>query len=262
MVGGQQYSCSLIGFILVKKIVIIIQARMGSTRLPGKVIKKVSGIPLLLFQYRRLALSKLADKIVIATSTSPNDLPIEKLCLENSISYFKGSESDVLKRYCDAAFFFKAKIIVRINADCPLIDPIVVDKVISAFVSSQPEIDYASNILEETFPTGMHVEVFSLAAIKKASEKSNKLDEREHVTPYIYRNPSLFKLLSITNSRDLSMYRWTVDYEEDLEFISQIIEKKIKNNIGESMNQIVDFLEDNTKFLDINSMHTKKQSLK
>jgi spore coat polysaccharide biosynthesis protein SpsF len=243
------------------KVVIIIQARMGSTRLPGKVIKRVSGIPLLLLQYQRLSLSKLADQIVIATSTNPNDSSIVKLCLDHAIMYFKGSESDVLKRYYDAATFFKADIIVRINSDCPLIDPRVVDKVINAFLSSGQTVDYASNILEETYPTGMHVEVFSYNAIKKASERHTQLDEKEHVTPYIYRNPSIFKLLSVTNSINLSMHRWTVDYEEDFEFISQIIKKKIKNNIDTSMNQIVEFLDNNPKLLEINSMHSKKQNL-
>ncbi len=244
-----------------KNIVIIVQARMGSTRLPGKIIKTVSGIPLLLFQYQRLAHSTLANKIVIATTTNKNDILIENLCKENSILSFRGSENDVLKRYYDAAIYFKADVIVRINSDCPLIDPNVVDHVINSFLSSKDKVDYASNILEETYPLGMHVEVFSQHALKKAFMCAKKPDEREHVTPYIYRNPSLFKLLSITNERNLSNHRWTIDFEEDLEFITKIVEKIIIDNIQLNMNQIANFIESNKKIMEINAMHKKKQSL-
>lgn len=242
-------------------IVIIVQARMGSTRLPGKIIKEVLGTPLLIHQYRRLSASVLANEIVIATTENTNDIEIENLCNQYSIPSFRGSENDVLKRYYDAAKYFKADVIVRVNSDCPLIDPKVVDYVISSFLSSKDKVDYASNILEETYPLGMHVEVFSKQALENAFLMAKDIDEREHVTPFIYRNPSLFKLLSIRNDRDLSNHRWTIDYEEDLEFFTKVFEKVIKHNAAIDMNQLVFFLEANKKVMKINSMHKKQQNL-
>lgn len=241
------------------KIVTIVQARMGSSRLPGKILKKISGKEMLLFQHERLVKSDKSNLTVIATTVNSIDDSVESICIKNNISYFRGSESDVLLRYFDAATFFKADAIVRINSDCPFIDPVVVDRVIQSWLDGQPNLDYASNILEETFPLGMHVEVFSYEALDYANKNALKPDEREHVTPYIYRNPSIYKILNVANSLNLSDYRFTVDYEEDLIFANEVA-----NRIGNSetgMVEIIEFLKDNEDVMKINCKYKKNQNL-
>jgi spore coat polysaccharide biosynthesis protein SpsF len=240
-------------------IVIIVQARMGSSRLPGKVLKKISGKEMLLFQYERLIKSNKSSLTVIATTTNSIDDSIESICIKNNIPYFRGSESDVLLRYFDTASFFKADAVVRINSDCPFIDPVVVDRVIQSWLDGQPNLDYASNILEETFPLGMHVEVFSCKALERTNKNALKPDEREHVTPYIYRNPAIYKILNVPSSLNLSNYRLTVDYEDDLIFANEVV-----NGIGSSemgMMEIIEFLENNKDMMKINCKYKKNQNL-
>jgi len=241
------------------KIVTIVQARMNSSRLPGKILKKISDKEMLIFQYERLIKSNKSNLLVVATTTSSLDDSVELICNKNNIACFRGSEFDVLLRYFDAASFFQADAIVRVNADCPFIDPVVVDKVIQSWLDGQPNLDYASNILEETFPLGMHVEVFSYKALNYANKHAFKADEREHVTPYIYRNPSIYKILSVTNSSDLSDFRLTVDYAEDMTFANELV-SRIKG--GEmSMLEIVNFLESNKDIMKINCDYKKNQNL-
>ena len=206
------------------KIVLIVQARLGSTRLPRKVLSEIEGMPMLSFQHERLKQSNLIDKLVIATTENSLDDDIVKLCVEENILYFRGSEKNVLKRFYDAATYFQASHIVRCNADCPLIDPEIVDLTIKEYLDKIPKIDYASTILDETFPLGMHVEVFSYKVLKKVFQEASKIEDLEHVTPYIYKNPQIFNLHSIKSNVDLSAHRWTVDYPEDLKFIRKVSE--------------------------------------
>jgi spore coat polysaccharide biosynthesis protein SpsF len=243
------------------KTVIIVQARMGSSRFPGKVLEDVAGRPMLVFQYERLSRSLEADLIVVATTTSPLDDKVESLCDQFGIPCFRGSEQDVLLRYRDAAEAFEADAIVRINADCPFIDPVEVDRIIKAWHNEQPGLDYASNILEETFPMGMHIEIFSRTALNRAESNAFNLEEREHVTPYIYRNPSLFQLYSITNLENLSHFRWTVDYQEDLEFVRKVVEVLAPNNQEFGMMDVVNLLNEYPRLMNINSQYKKSQNL-
>ena len=242
------------------KIVIIVQARMGSTRFPGKILKTINNQPMLIFQYKRLQRSKLSSLVCVATTNEKSDDIINELCLENNIPVFRGSETDVLKRYHDAANYFNADVVVRINSDCPLIDPSEVDKVINEWINSNPRVDYASNILEETFPLGMHTEVFSIQALEKAQAEARLSDEREHVTPYIYRNPSIFNLQSIVNNENLSHYRWTVDYPEDLDFVREVANNLIpKENFG--MMEVVELINAKPNLKKINNMYKKRQNI-
>jgi len=243
------------------KTVIIVQARMGSSRLPGKILEEVAGQPLLIFQYERLSRSLKADLIVVATTTNPLDDKVESLCNQFGIQCFRGPEQDVLLRYRNAAEAFEADVIVRINADCPLIDPVEVDRVIEAWFERQPDLDYASNILEETFPMGMHTEVFSRTALNHAESNACNLEEREHVTPYIYRNPNLFQLYSIANLENLSHYRWTVDYQEDLEFVRKVVEALESNKKIFNMMDVVNLLKEHPELMNINSQFKKSQNL-
>lgn len=204
------------------RIVAIIQARMNSDRLPGKVLKNICGKSMLSRVVQRVNCATSLDNVVVATSDTNVDDLIENECHKLGVSVFRGSENDVLDRFFQAALVYKAEIVVRITADCPLIEPAVIDKVVQAFLGS--DVDYASNTLIRTYPRGLDVEVISLHALTMAWKNSIKPYHRAHVTPYVYENADLFKLLSITNSSDWSKYRWTVDTPEDLQFVRRVYE--------------------------------------
>lgn len=204
-------------------IVAIVQARIGSTRLPGKALRDIGGRTMLARVVRRARRSRLVDEVVVATTIEPGDKAIVDECELLGVPSFRGSEQDVLDRYYRASRAFSADSIVRITSDCPLIDPEVVDKVVQAFLDEGP--DYASNTLVSTYPRGLDVEVFSMDALEKAGAEASKDYQHVHVTPYIYQNPGLFRLLSVTGDEDYSCYRWTVDTKEDLDLVRAIYGK-------------------------------------
>ena len=191
---------------------------MGSTRLPGKVLKDVAGRPMLSYQMERLRRVKRAERIVVATTDQPADDAVERFCQKEKIACVRGSEHDVLARYHLAIERFPADVVVRITADCPLIDPAIVDEAIAAY-----EPDYVSNMLETTYPYGMAVEVFSAQALREAHREAKDPAEREHVTPFIYRHPERYRLRSLTMAPNLSHHRWTVDTPEDFELVSRLL---------------------------------------
>ena len=231
-------------------IVAIVQARMGSTRLPGKVLKDVSGYPLLWHVVDRLYKAKKLDKIVVATSTGPSDDRISDFCEKEGISCYRGSEDDVLDRYYGAAKYFVADTIVRITADCPLIDPHLLDKVVEVYLSEG--CDYASNTIERTYPDGLDVEVFSFQSLENASSNSLLASEREHVTPYIWKNPHLFKICQVTQECDLSSLRWTVDLPQDLEFVRIIYKHLYQPKKIFMTKDILRLIGEHREYLDIN----------
>src|ERR1700675_3995041 len=201
-------------------IVAIVQARMGSSRLPGKSIADVAGRPLLWHVVHRLRRAKLVDQVVIATGEQNGDDPIAEFCGSEGIACFRGSEEDVLDRYYRAAQASRADTVVRITADCPLIDPAVVDRVIARFQTG--DCDYASNVLRYTSPDGLDTEVFSFAALERAWQEARKPSEREHVTPYL--RSGQFRIANIASDSPVPQgkHRWTVDYPADLEFVRQV----------------------------------------
>lgn len=201
---------------------VIIQARMASTRLPGKVLMDVKGKPMLFRVIERIRHSKLNQKIIIATSTNKEDDAVYQFALKEKIDVFRGSQTDVLNRYYEAALTFNVDIIVRITADCPLIDPFVVDKVIHAFLTNNKTIVTNAGIDNNmrTYPRGLDVEVFSFNSLLKANNNANENYQREHVTPYFYKNVN--EVMVVLNDVDLSNNRWTVDTPEDLDFIRQL----------------------------------------
>jgi spore coat polysaccharide biosynthesis protein SpsF len=202
------------------KVVAIVQARMGSTRLPGKVLKDLEGETMLARVVQRLRRATLIDEVLIATTDEKADDAIVTECRRCSVPVFRGDEKDVLDRYFRAAQLTKAEVVVRITADCPLIDPQVTDKTVGAFKEQSP--DYASNCIVRTYPRGLDTEVMTVRALERAWRTANKPHERAHVTPYIYEHPDEFKLLSVTGAEDYSGHRWTVDTPEDLEFVRAI----------------------------------------
>lgn len=235
------------------KIVLINQARMTSTRLPGKVMKTVLDKPLLEYQIERLKQAVWLDDIVIALTTNDTDQPIIDLCNNLSIKYFRGSEENVLERYYLAAKEHDADVIIRVTSDCPLIDPDIIDKTINLFISY--DYDYVSNCPEtnRTFPRGMETEVFYFSAIEQAFKNATEKPEKEHVTPYIYKNPDKFKLNFLNNDLDESNYRLTVDTIEDFELIKNILESLYTTNKDFRLTDIIKLLKENPEWLKINT---------
>jgi glutamate-1-semialdehyde 2,1-aminomutase len=203
------------------KVVAIVQARMGSIRLPNKVMKTIGTIPMIEILLKRLNNSKLLDQIILATSTDIINKPLIGHVESLGFICEQGSEVDVLERYVQAAEQSKADVIVRITGDCPLIDPVLVDECIRKF--QETKVDYCSNTIPPTFPDGLDIEVFKFSALKKAAKESTKLYYREHVTPY-FREFDIFSKANYSNKKDLSPLRWTVDEPEDFEVISKVFD--------------------------------------
>ncbi len=222
------------------KIVALIQARMGSTRLPGKTLAIINGKPLLDHIIERVKASEVIDAIVVATTRLSEDDVIEKIAKENHVGCFRGNTDDVLDRFFQAAKKYNATVIVRITADDPFKDPEIIDKHIRYFLE-HPHLDYVSNTLRPTYPEGLDTEVFSFQALEKAWRSTTLPSEREHVTPFIWKNPDLFKCMNLEYKTDLSGYRWTVDYKDDLEFTRAVYEKMGKRGIFH-MQDILDLL--------------------
>ncbi|MFA6551013.1 MAG: glycosyltransferase family protein [Patescibacteria group bacterium] len=207
----------------------IIQARYGSTRLPGKVLKKINGVTLLEYEINRVKKAKKIDKIVIATTDNKDGEKIKNLCKKNRIDCFRGSEDDVLDRYYRCSLKYpKYKNIIRITGDCPLIDPVVIDEVVDLFIKRK--YDYASNIQRETYPDGMDVEIFKKEILAIAAQEAKLASEREHVTLYI-RNNKKYKKGNLAAPVNWSHIRLTVDEPADFEVIKFLI-KQSKINAG------------------------------
>ena len=205
---------------MAKKVLAIVQARMGSTRLPGKVLKEINGEKLIEILFNRLSLSSKIDKIILATSENLENGGLTEVVQNMGYDVFRGNEIDVLDRYFHAAKLFGADTIVRISGDCPIIDPQLVDEVIRLY--QENHLDYASNTDPPTFPDGLDTEVFSFSALKMAYEKANSSYDREHVTPFIRTNKE-FKHKNYLHDIDFSDERWTVDEADDLKVIQKII---------------------------------------
>ena len=241
-------------------IVAIVQARMGSTRLPGKVMKTILDKHVILWDIDRVSLSKLIDKIVVAIPFGKQDDVIADTIEEynSDILISRGSEDDVLDRYYNAAVQTNADVVVRITSDCPLIDPVVVDHVIEQFLNN--DCDYCSNSLQRTYPRGLDTEVFSFDALSKAWNESKKDYEREHVTPYIIENPYKFKLLNVSNDIDLSHLRWTLDTKEDFEFIDAVYQRIYPEKQMFFMDDVLDLLDHEPGLIDINKHIEQKKA--
>ncbi|MFO7742416.1 MAG: glycosyltransferase family protein [Anaerolineae bacterium] len=207
------------------RVVAIVQARMGSTRLPGKVLLDLAGEPMLARVMDRLARAERLDDVVVATTVEPADDAIVELSRDREWPYFQGSERDVLDRYYRSAKAYQADAVVRVTSDCPLIDWELVDRVVEEFLARQPQVDYVSNTTpNRTFPRGLDTEVVRFDALERAWCMDDNPAWREHVTPYVRRHAELFRAHGVTNDEDLSQMRWTVDTPQDLAFVRRIYE--------------------------------------
>ena len=202
----------------------IIQARMGSTRLPGKMMRLIQNKTLLELVIKRVKKTEYVDKVILATTSLPDDEILLNQATKYGIDCFIGSPNDVLDRYYQCAKAFQATTVVRITGDCPLIDPVVIDQVIRLYQDKQ--VDYSSNFHPPTYPNGLDVEVFSFHALEKAWNEAQLPSEREHVTPYIWKHPALFPSANLAYKENLSHIRITIDQEEDLITVNQVVGDK------------------------------------
>ena len=235
------------------KTVIIVQARMTSTRLPGKVMKPILNKPMFEYQLERLARVERADGVVVACTTNKADAPIVELCRRLGVAVFRGSEEDVLSRYYGAAKAHRADVIVRVTSDCPLIDPEVIDAVIRCYYSAPGRYDYVSNTLERTYPRGMDCEVFSFRILEEVFIEATDLPDREHVTPFIYRQPQRYHLSNVPYIEDQSHHRWTVDTLEDFELIKRMMEALYTTNRHFTMQDCLVLLDRYPDWTEINA---------
>jgi spore coat polysaccharide biosynthesis protein SpsF len=204
--------------------VIIVQARMTSTRLPGKVLADLGGRPMLGQELARLKRCRRAAEIVVATTANAADDAVVALAEKEGVGWFRGDEHDVLSRYLGAARAARAEVVVRVTADCPLIEPALVDEVVRVLTEEGPA-DYASNIQRRTFPRGLDVEALYMDVLERTGRLGRTKEAREHVTFFIHReHPELFILRSVTGGEDHSDLRWTVDEPADLELVRRIYE--------------------------------------
>jgi len=240
------------------KIFTIIQARIGSSRLPGKVMMPLAGKPLLLRLHERIAAANYTNTIIIATTEEENDDPIVTLCKDNGIKYYRGNSNDLLDRHYKAALPFNPDAVVKIPSDCPLIDPAIIDKVLKYYIDNEIIFDFVSNLHPASYPDGNDIEIFSASALKDAWLNAKKELEREHTTPYFWENQDKFNVGNVLwdSGNDYSMsHRFTIDYEEDYEFIKRVYEELYSGDKIFSLQDILNLLDEKPEIKKINEKY-------
>jgi len=244
---------------------IIIQARMGSQRLPGKVMKPLAGEPALYRILERLSNCKTIDEIIVATTNNPEDSQIVSLAKDFGVKFYRGSNEDVLLRFYQSATEFSLDVIIRITADCPFIDSEIIDRMLIKFNklnTNRKHCEYLSNIARRKFPRGLDVEIFSYSVLEKINKMAKNPYDREHVTTYIRNNPKEFKTARYTPLVDNSKYRWTLDEKDDYEFISRVYEGLYYQNPKFRYKDILKYLNQNPELALINSDVKQKSEIK
>ncbi len=230
----------------------IIQARMGSSRLPGKVLADIAGKSMIQRVIERVAAAQSIDAVVVATTnTREDDILVESLKNQIACDVFRGSVDDVLTRFYECSKLHCAELIVRVTADDPLKDPQIIEKAIS-MMTKDPSLDYCSNTIDPSYPEGLDIEVVSFSALERAYIEAQLLSEREHVTPYIWKQPDIFNVLNFKSDRDLKDWRWTVDKPEDLDFMRRIF-KEFNGRPLVPYQDVVVWLDSNPEVRQINS---------
>ena len=240
------------------KLLIVIQARKGSKRLPGKVMLPLSGKPLLYRMYERVYAANVPKEIVIATTTELEDDEVVAICNEFGMKCFRGHETDLLDRHYNAAINFGAKHIAKIPSDCLLICPNVIDRVAEFYFSNRDNYDYVSNLHPATYPDGQDVEIMPIRTLEQAWNESSKNFEREHTTPYIWENPDKFRIGNVEweTGLDFSMsHRMTIDYPEDYEFIKTVFEQLYFEKNIFTLCDVMMLLDRKPELLEINSKY-------
>lgn len=240
-------------------IIAILQARMGSSRLPNKVLRKIKGKTLLELFISRVKQSRLIDKIVIATTTKSVDNVIEEIASKLEIECFRGSENDLLDRYYQCAKKYHADVVVRLTPDNPFVDYRIIDRAVQIFKDNQ--VDFVTNHFEPTYPEGLDVEVYSIYALKKSWEEAKLLSEREHVFPYIQNHQDQFKIINFMQDKDYSHLRWTIDYECDYEMTKIIYDYLYEGNPIFLQEDILQLLEEHPEIAKMNSHIQRKEGV-
>lgn len=238
-----------------QKIVTVIQARTGSSRLPNKIMMPLSGAPLLIRMVERVKASKLAGTIVVATTEEPSDDLIEDLCKQNNFNLFRGNPTDLLDRHYQAAKLFNADAVVKIPSDCPLIDPEIIDKVLKYYINNSDKFDFVSNLHPATYPDGNDVEIMSFNVLEEAWKNATKQLEREHTTPYLWENANRFRIGNVVweTGLDYSMtYRFTIDYLKDYNFIKSVYDELYPINPNFILQDILNLLDKKPEIKKIN----------
>ena len=235
---------------------IIIQARLGSKRLPGKVLKKINGKTILEYVINRLKKTKLSNNIIVATTNREEDKKIIKVAKKTNCHTFRGSTNNVLNRYYKAAVHYKVKNIVRICSDCPLIDPKIINKVYFFYLKNN--YDYVSNKIFPSYPPGMGVEILNFQSLKKANKLTKNSYDKEHVTAYIYKNPKKFKIKNVGLKKKLLNYRIVLDYIEDFKLISNIQKHFNKQRKDFTLKDIIKYINRNPILKKKNSQNLTK----
>lgn len=232
------------------KTVAIIQARMGSTRLPGKVLMDLGGKTVLARVVQRVQRSRRVDEVVVATTESKQDTVLMEECERLGVLAIRGSSDDVLDRYWRAARERSAEIVIRVTSDCPLIDPELVDETVRVFLAKNA--DYCSNVFPRRYPRGLDTEVFTFAALDRAWRQAREPHQREHVTPYFYEHPELFRIASAPGEEDYSTHRWTLDTPEDLNLLRGIYES-LEGAETRSWREVLAFVETRPELMSLNA---------
>lgn len=239
---------------MIPKIVIVIQARLGSTRFTGKVMKDLVGKPLLVRMVERVQATSVPCEIVVATSKNSQDDALEDLCNAHQIPCFRGDELDLLDRHYQCGLKFGAEVVVKIPSDCPLIDPKIIDKTLQYYLDNH--FDFVSNLHPATYPDGNDVEVMSMKALEQAWKEAKRPLEREHTTPYFWENPPLFSLGNVSWESGLNYsmsHRFTIDYEEDYFFIKKVYESLYSTKPMFGLQDILDLLQQHPDIYEINA---------
>lgn len=236
-----------------KKVLAVIQARMSSTRLPGKVLFPIQNRPMLSYMLERVSAAQRVDQVILATSLDPSDDPIAQFCGQEDVLCYRGSLDDVLDRYYQAAQTGGGQTIVRLTGDCPLLDPRIIDTMVEVYQKNQ--YDYIANTVPPagaSFPDGMDVEIFSMKNLERAWREAQKPSEREHVTFYFWKNSQIFSLHRHDSPKDFSGYRLTVDYPQDFEVVTKIFTELYPKNPLFRMEEVIDFLDRHPEIRDKN----------
>ena len=238
---------------------VVLQARMSSSRLPGKVMMEVNGKPMIYWQLQRILDSMCVNSLVVATSLDPSDDPLVSFLEENLIGVYRGELDNVLSRFIEVSEIYPHDALIRLTGDCPLVMPKLIDQMVSAFY--EQDVDYLSNTLEPTFPDGLDIEIVKHGVLKSLSAFDLELKELEHVTYGIYTRPEIFKLSNFLNESNRSQERWTVDYQEDLDFVRLIFSQFPGRETKFTYEEVGEFLAENPQLRLQNHLHTRNEQL-
>lgn len=244
------------------KTIAIIQARMGATRLPGKVLLSLCGQTVLSQVITRVRQAKRLHGVMVATTVAPQDEAIDRACQQIGVPCYRGSEQDVLDRYYQTAHTAGAEAVVRITADCPLFDGNLLDRMLAHFEAAREAgvpFDYLCNVVKRTYPRGLDTEIFTMEALARAHREAVKPYEREHVTPYLYQHPEWFKRFDFEGEQNWSHYRWTLDTPEDWELIETIYQQLYQPGKVFATEQVLELLQRQPELVKINAAIEQKK---